>query len=183
MPSFHQALHGPIPRRRRGTLLRRTTGRSAPGAAGRTTCWCTRCPRTCTGRPSEALQAFRWFSETGDWERLFSNWERLLVIYVGAAAMYGIGKILKRRHNLKSDVRESLYEACDTWTRELRHRGTPFLGGERPNVADVSVYGVLSSIGEKRGSAGARTRLAPGVVNTATGGQSLSGYTGCVGSR
>ncbi|XP_043215213.1 prostaglandin E synthase 2-like isoform X1 [Amphibalanus amphitrite] len=96
--------------------------------------------------PSEALQAFRWFSETGDWERLFSNWERLLVIYVGAAAMYGIGKILKRRHNLKSDVRESLYEACDTWTRELRHRGTPFLGGERPNVADVSVYGVLSSI-------------------------------------
>ena len=47
--------------------------------------------------PAEALQAFRWFSETGDWERLFSGWERLLVIYVGAAAMYGIGKILKRR--------------------------------------------------------------------------------------
>ena len=54
------------------------------------------------------------------------------------------------RHNLKSDVRESLYEACDTWTRELRKRGTPFLGGERPNLADVSVYGVLSSIGERR---------------------------------
>ena len=47
--------------------------------------------------PSEALQAFRWFSETGDWERLFPAWERLLVIYVGAAAMFAIGKMLKRR--------------------------------------------------------------------------------------
>ncbi|XP_037082653.1 prostaglandin E synthase 2-like [Pollicipes pollicipes] len=96
--------------------------------------------------PAEALQAFRWFSETGDWERHFAAWERLLVVYVGAAAMYGIGKILKRRHNLKDDVRESLYDGCATWVKELRKRKTPFHGGERPNLADISVYGVLSSI-------------------------------------
>jgi len=34
----------------------------------------------------------------------------LQVIYVGAAAMWLIGKRLKKRHNLKEDVRMSLYD-------------------------------------------------------------------------
>jgi len=96
--------------------------------------------------PREALQAFRWFSQVGDWERLFPAWERALVVYVGAAAMYAIGKMLKRRHQLRADVRESLYEACHTWELELRRRRTPFCGGDRPNLADLAVYGVLASI-------------------------------------
>ena len=41
--------------------------------------------------PSEALQAFRWFNEVGDWDTHFALWERLLVIYVGALAMWIIG--------------------------------------------------------------------------------------------
>ena len=45
--------------------------------------------------PSEALAAFRWFDETGDWANHFATWERYLVIYVGAAAMWLIGKRLK----------------------------------------------------------------------------------------
>ena len=73
------------------------------------------------------------------------------------------------RHNLKPDVRESLYEACDTWTRELRQRGTPFMGGQRPNLADVSVYGVLSSIGESETGGKGRGRGPTGTVFVSPG--------------
>ncbi|KFM64768.1 Prostaglandin E synthase 2, partial [Stegodyphus mimosarum] len=45
----------------------------------------------------EALQAFNYFSEVGEWEKNFSTLERLVVIYVGATAMYFIGKRLKKK--------------------------------------------------------------------------------------
>lgn len=93
----------------------------------------------------EALQAFNWFSEVGEWDRLFPSWERALVIYVGAYAMYFIGKKLKKRHGLKDNVRESLYDECRTWINEVKKRGQ-FFGGPSPNLADLAVYGVLSSI-------------------------------------
>lgn len=94
--------------------------------------------------PSEALQAFNYFSQVGEWEANFSFFDRLVVIYVGAIAMYFVGKILKKRHNLNEDVRLSLYEACREWVKSLENQ--PFMGGEEPNLADLSAYGVLSSI-------------------------------------
>lgn len=94
----------------------------------------------------EALQAFNWFSEVGEWDRLFSFIERALVIYVGAFAMWMIGKKLQKKHSLKEDVRESLYDKCNEFMKELETRGTPFLGGTDPNLADLAVYGVLCSI-------------------------------------
>lgn len=50
------------------------------------------------------------------------------------------------RYNLKDDVRLSLYEECDKWIAAVKQTGLPFLGGTKPNLADLSVYGVLSSI-------------------------------------
>ncbi|XP_069701067.1 prostaglandin E synthase 2 [Periplaneta americana] len=94
----------------------------------------------------EALQAFTWFSEVGEWEKHFPAWERYLIIYVGAYAMWIIGKRLKKRYNLKDDVRVSLYDACNQWTRSLKKQGTNFMGGDAPNLSDLAVYGVLSSI-------------------------------------
>lgn len=94
----------------------------------------------------EALQAFNWFSDVGEWEKHFPSWERYLIIYVGATAMYLIGKRLKKRHNLKDDVRMSLYDECNNWVRAINAKGTPFMGGQQPNLADLAVYGVLSSI-------------------------------------
>uniref|UniRef100_G3MNU3 Prostaglandin E synthase 2 n=1 Tax=Amblyomma maculatum TaxID=34609 RepID=G3MNU3_AMBMU len=93
----------------------------------------------------EALQAFNYFSEVGEWERNFPTWERLLVVYVGAAAMYFVAKRLKKRHNLKEDVRESFRDACRQWIAAV---GTQrkFHGGSHPNLADLAVYGVLSSV-------------------------------------
>lgn len=60
--------------------------------------------------------------------------------------MWLIGKRLKKRHNLKEDVRQSLYDECNVWARAVKAKGTDFLGGKEPNLADLAVYGVLNSI-------------------------------------
>lgn len=94
----------------------------------------------------EAFQAFRWFSQVGEWDRIFSAWEVALIINVGAYAMWLIGKRLKQRHRLKDDIRQSLYDSCNAWLKELNKKGTPYHGGSSPNLADLAVYGVLCSI-------------------------------------
>uniref|UniRef100_A0A8D8Y543 Prostaglandin E synthase 2 n=1 Tax=Cacopsylla melanoneura TaxID=428564 RepID=A0A8D8Y543_9HEMI len=95
----------------------------------------------------EAFQAFEWFSEVGEWDKHFSSWERWLMVNVGAYAMYFISKRLKKRHNLKDEVRQSLYDECNLWVKTIEARNNgPYFGGQRPNLADLAVYGVLSSI-------------------------------------
>jgi len=69
------------------------------------------------------------------------------VIYVGAVAMWIIGKKLQRRHHLKQDVRQSLYDESNYWLRVIKQKGNgDFMGGTKPNLSDLAVYGVLSSI-------------------------------------
>ena len=92
----------------------------------------------------EAIDSFKTFSMVGEWERLFADWERLLVIYVGAIVMYGVGKRLRKRHNLKSDVRQSLYDCCSHWMKAVGKQ--KFKGGETPDLSDLAVYGVMNSI-------------------------------------
>lgn len=92
----------------------------------------------------EALETFRWFEEAGGWKQAFPSWECALMVYGGAMAMWIISKRLKKRHNI-TDARQSLYKAADDWTAAVNKRGR-FLGGQEPNLADVAVYGVLSSI-------------------------------------
>jgi len=94
----------------------------------------------------ESVEAFKMFDKNGDWERIFSYWERQLVIYVGAAAMYMIGKRLKKRHNLLDDVRQSLYNEVNHFMKTVKSKGTPFLGGNLPNLADLAVYACIVSI-------------------------------------
>lgn len=96
--------------------------------------------------PSESLETFRWFSEVSEWDKLFPAWERTLMIYGGATAMYFTGQRMKKRLYLFDDVRSPLYRACRTWLAELKKRKTEFIGGKEPNLADLSFYGVLSSI-------------------------------------
>jgi microsomal prostaglandin-E synthase 2 len=42
-------------------------------------------------------QVFFFVLQAGEWEKHFSAWERYLVIYVGAYAMWIIGKRLKKK--------------------------------------------------------------------------------------
>lgn len=92
----------------------------------------------------EALETFEWFAETSGWNEYFPRWERNLMVYVGATAMYFIGKRLKKRHNLHEDVRKDIYAACNSWTNELEKKKSKFLGGDKPNLADLSFYGALT---------------------------------------
>ncbi|KAJ6818887.1 uncharacterized protein M6B38_404140 [Iris pallida] len=88
---------------------------------------------------SEALESFDYIASHGNFSRI----ERFTVKYAGAAAMYMVSKKLKKKYNI-TDERAALYEAAETWTRALG--GKDFLGGKKPNLADLAVFGVLRPI-------------------------------------
>lgn len=128
--------------------------------------------------PKEALQAFHYFSDVGEWERLFPNWERHIVIYVGATVMYFIGKRLKKKYQLTDDVRRTLYDACQQWMKNVGKRNK-FMGGSQPNLADLAVYGVLSSMEgcETFHDVVANTDIGPWYENTKNAVQNNNGAT------
>ncbi|XP_048857625.1 prostaglandin E synthase 2 [Brienomyrus brachyistius] len=88
--------------------------------------------------PHEALASFDYIVHEGK----FGSFEGFFAKYLGAAAMFLISKRLKRRHNLQDDVRQDLYTAVDDWMSAIGKK-RPFMGGEKPNLADLAVYGVL----------------------------------------
>ncbi|RCV25971.1 hypothetical protein SEVIR_5G208800v4 [Setaria viridis] len=88
---------------------------------------------------SEALESFDYIAKHGN----FSFTERFAVKYAGAAAMYMVSKKLKKKYNI-TDERASLYDAANTWVEALN--GRDFLGGSKPNLADLAVFGVLRPI-------------------------------------
>ncbi|XP_020019843.1 prostaglandin E synthase 2 isoform X1 [Castor canadensis] len=88
--------------------------------------------------PAEALASFDYIVREGK----FGAVEGPVAKYVGAAAMYLISKRLKSRHHLHDDVREDLYEAANKWVAAVG-KDRPFMGGQKPNLADLAVYGVL----------------------------------------
>lgn len=93
---------------------------------------------------AESVETFRWFSESADWASVFPAYKRVAMIYIGAAVMHIVGKRLRKKHGLKANVRESLYDLCREWTAAVGAT-RKFMGGERPNLSDLAVYGVLSS--------------------------------------
>ncbi|KAM0865209.1 hypothetical protein ACQ4PT_043430 [Festuca glaucescens] len=88
---------------------------------------------------SEALESFDYIANNGN----FSFTERFAVKYAGAAAMYFVSKKLKKKYNI-TDERAALYDSANTWTEALNGRN--FLGGAKPNLADLAVFGVLRPI-------------------------------------
>uniref|UniRef100_A0A2M4AQ22 Putative glutathione s-transferase-related protein n=1 Tax=Anopheles triannulatus TaxID=58253 RepID=A0A2M4AQ22_9DIPT len=94
----------------------------------------------------EAIETFNWFSDVGEWNIHFPKWERDLMVYVGAIAMWAIAKRLKKRHQLNDDVRSHIYDACDQWIAEIEKKKTIFHGGANPNLADLAVFGILNSM-------------------------------------
>ncbi|CAN0871985.1 Prostaglandin E synthase 2 [Linum grandiflorum] len=88
---------------------------------------------------SEALESFDYITTHGN----FSFTEKLVAKYAGATAMYFVSKKLKKKYNI-TDERAALYEAAETWVDALK--GRDYLGGSRPNLADLAVFGVLRPI-------------------------------------
>lgn len=94
----------------------------------------------------EARETFEWFSEVGQWSQYFPQWERNLMVHVGTFAMWIISKRLTKKYGLGDDVRSHLYNACDKWMTALEKQKTKFMGGNEPNLADLSVFGILCSM-------------------------------------
>nr|XP_060613175.1 prostaglandin E synthase 2 [Anolis sagrei ordinatus] len=88
--------------------------------------------------PGEALASFDYIVREGK----FGPVEGLFAKYVGAAAMFFIGKRLKSRHHLQDNVREDLYKAANDWVKAVGKKRM-FMGGAQPNLADLAVFGVL----------------------------------------
>ncbi|XP_048199686.1 prostaglandin E synthase 2 isoform X1 [Perognathus longimembris pacificus] len=84
--------------------------------------------------PAEALASFDYIVREGK----FGAVEGAMAKYLGAAAMYLISKRLKSRHHLRDDVREDLYEAANKWVAAVG-KDRPFMGGQKPNLADLAV--------------------------------------------
>ena len=60
--------------------------------------------------------------------------------------MWVISKRLKKRHGLKEDVRQSFYDETNNWLKAVKQKGGKFLGGDKPNLADLAVFGALSAV-------------------------------------
>ncbi|KAH0500261.1 Prostaglandin E synthase 2 [Microtus ochrogaster] len=91
--------------------------------------------------PTEALASLDYIVCEGKFRAV----EATMAKYVGAAAMYLISKRLKSRHHLQDDVCTDLYEAANKWVTAVG-KDQPFMGGQKPNLADLAVYGVLRVI-------------------------------------
>lgn len=92
----------------------------------------------------EALDTFNWFNIVGEWDKNFNAFERLSTIYIGTIVMYLLSIHLKKKHNLKDDVRQSLYDYCNEWVSSIDGRQV-FRGGPKPNLSDLSLYGAIQS--------------------------------------
>lgn len=91
--------------------------------------------------PTESLQAFDYIADHAK----FSSWQKFSVRYTGAAAMYFVGKKIKKKYNI-DEPRAAMYEAINKWTDAVERHGG-FLGGKgKPGTADLAVYGVLRAI-------------------------------------
>lgn len=88
----------------------------------------------------ESWQTFDYIVEHGN----FGAASRFMTRMFGTATMYVIGKRMPNKYNIKGDLRQALYAAADEWMEAVGNKS--FLGGKKPNLADLSVYGVMQAI-------------------------------------
>ena len=74
----------------------------------------------------QSLNTFLWFSQAGDWEQIFPWYHRWIIVYVGAVVMRVVAGRLRKKYNLKDDVRLSLYECGNEWMKAVGKKD--FLG-------------------------------------------------------
>ena len=91
--------------------------------------------------PAQSLQAFDYISSMSN----FSAVERVAAKYTGALAMYFVAKRAHKKYGVGPDPRRELYDAASKWASEGL-AGRRFHGGDEPDLADLSVYGVTRSL-------------------------------------
>jgi microsomal prostaglandin-E synthase 2 len=91
---------------------------------------------------TEAFASFDYITDRGN----FGFFERQSARIAGAVSMYAISKmVLKKRHHIE-DERVSLFEETRKWMREGVGAKNKFCGGDAPNIADISMFGVFRAV-------------------------------------
>lgn len=86
-----------------------------------------------------ALASFDYITKVGK----FGWWQRMSIKLTGAFVMTLVAKKIAKREGI-ADPRAFLREKAAEWVAALK--GRPYLGGERPNGADLAVYGITRSV-------------------------------------
>lgn len=86
-----------------------------------------------------ALKSFDYITKVGK----FNFFEKLSIKYTGAFVMTLVAKKIKKREGI-TEPDSFLREKSAEWAKGLE--GRPFLGGEKPNAADIAVYGITRSV-------------------------------------
>jgi microsomal prostaglandin-E synthase 2 len=89
----------------------------------------------------ESFQTFEYISEAGNFGWVHREAARI----AGATMMWAISNKLKKKYNVEGDLRENLYKCANDWVDAVGN-DRPFFGGDVPNLADISVFGVMKSI-------------------------------------
>lgn len=71
---------------------------------------------------------------------LVDKWSNLLI---GSTAMWAAQGKIKKKYNI-DDERTALFTAIKDWTNEVGKK--PFVGGDKPNLGDLSVYACIRAI-------------------------------------
>jgi microsomal prostaglandin-E synthase 2 len=66
------------------------------------------------------------------------------VRFAGALMMWQIGKRMPKKYDIHGDLRQALYGDINEFLTAIGSRD--FMGGSKPNLADLAVYGVLKAI-------------------------------------
>jgi microsomal prostaglandin-E synthase 2 len=88
---------------------------------------------------SEAIAAFEYISDMNQ----FGFLQKQAAKYLGSSVMYVVSKRLKTKYHIE-DEREAIYSCGREWMKALGSK--PFHGGNKPDLADLATYGVLTSI-------------------------------------
>ena len=91
--------------------------------------------------PEEALETFQYLTTNGNFSPLMKE----SIKYSGAGIMYMVSQYsIKKKRNLPGDERTHLYEQAEKWVKDLE--GNDFHGGSKPDLADLSVFGVIRAV-------------------------------------
>ena len=93
---------------------------------------------------AESVQTFDYITDKGK----FSFMEKQAAILGGAGIMYFVGKNMQKKYSIgkhgAGDPRTELYACAEEWAAALD--GRKFLGGGKPNLGDLAVFGGLRAI-------------------------------------
>eukprot|EP00210_Caulerpa_lentillifera_P004371 g4169.t1 len=93
---------------------------------------------------NESWETFEYIAEHGN----FGLASRYITRMFGTATMYVIGRRMPQKYDIEGDLRQALYSAVDDWLTAVGSKD--FLGGRKPNLADLAVYGVIEAVHGKQ---------------------------------